>query len=174
MKFISYSLTFKVFAVGLVLSSIYEFGAHSEGKTTPFPIVVMMWFLHCVAIFGNMFLSGSVEGFSYGLLNFVMFFGSLLCLILVSKFIKSASVQNPSPKRVAAIISMAVFLILNVLRYVDIFVNQQRSYVDRGKVFWTPESMIAFNAYDNIIAIAVLIQIAQALINSVLKRSLKR
>jgi hypothetical protein len=64
--------------------------------------------------------------------------------------------------------------LLTVAHYVEKFLNQKRYYVESNIVFATTDSMWAFNAYDNIIAVAILLQIAQASINTGLKRVSKR
>lgn len=69
---------------------------------------------------------------------------------------------------------LTIFSLLTISHYLDMFVNQERTYFKRDNIFATHRSAWAFNAYDNIISIAILLQIAQASITTGLKRVSKR
>jgi hypothetical protein len=106
--------------------------------------------------------------------NSFFFYGSFFCLFVINRYIRRGQFLRQGRKSVIVLSSLILFSIMTIWNYVDIFVNQKRYYVDSDIVFSTSESLWAFNAYDNIIAIAMLIQIAQASINTGLKRVLKR
>ena len=173
MNFIKYSITFKILLVGTVLATIFEIGVLIEGKGNPFPAVLASWFNHIISTIP--FTPGDPYSVAWALTNGFFFYGSFGCLIVIQRFISNGSFVKTDWKTVLVVLLLLAFSIATIWHYVDMFVNQERKwFYEKGKVFATSKSQWAFNAYDHFIAIAMLIQIAQATILTALKGGFKR
>ena len=173
MNFIKYSITFKLLLVAAVLVTIFEIGVIVEGKANPFPAVLIGWFKQIISTFP--FTPGDPYSVAWALTNGFFFYGSFGCLIVIQFFIKDGFFVKTDWKAVVVVLLLVAFSVATIWHYVDMFVNQERKwFYEKDKVFATSKSQWAFNAYDHFIAIAMLIQIAQATILTALKRSVKR
>ena len=172
MQFIKYSITFKILVVGIVLATIFEIGIRNEGMGKSFPAILVGWFRQIVSTIPVPY--AWPESLFFSLKNSFFFYGSFFCLFVISRYIRRGQFLRQGRKSVIVISSLILFSIMTIWNYADIFLNQKRYYVDSDIIFSTSESLWAFNAYDNIIAIAILLQIAQASINFGLQRVFKR
>lgn len=173
MNFVKYSITFKILVVGTVLATIYETGLVIEGESEGLPAVLFGWFNQTMSTIP--FTPGDTDSLIFALTNSFYFYGSFLCLIVIQFLIREGFFVRSDWKAIVVVILLVAFSTSTVWHYADMFLNQQRNYYfERDNVFGTTKSKWAFNAYDNIIAIAMLIQIAQASINTGLKGGLKR
>jgi hypothetical protein len=173
MNFIKYSITFKILLVGLVLATIYEIGIRFEGEGEDTPAVIWSWFNHIVSTIP--FTPGDTPSLAWALTNGFFFYGSFGCLIVILFFIRNGYFVKTDWKTVVVVLLLFAFSIATIWHYVDMFVNQERTwFYEKGKVFATTKSQWAFNAYDHFIAIAMLIQIAQATILTALEGGFKR
>jgi hypothetical protein len=94
--------------------------------------------------------------------------------VVIKKYVGNGVFKKQGLLSGVVILLLVAFSISTIWHYADMFVNQERSPSQRDKVFSTFQSTFAINAWDNIICIAILIQIAQASINTGLKRVFKR
>jgi len=173
MSFIKYSITFKILLVGLVLATIFELGIRSEGQGKSFPAVLVVWYSQIVSTIP--FTPGNTDSLVWALTNGFFFYGAFLCLIVIQFFIRNGYFVKVDWKTIVVVLLLTAFSVATISHYVDMFLNQERKYYfERDRVFATSKSKWAFNAYDHFIAIAMLIQIAQASINTGLKRVFKR
>jgi len=173
-KFLAYSVTFKIIIIAIVLVSIYEIGLINEGRGKSYIVFPWMGFIHLFSMiprFGNGSLT---QVLTYSLTNAFYFLGSIFSLFLIRKYIRCAEFRIHVKKSGLVMTLVAVFCISTVWHYLAMFVNQEQYFSDMGYFFATERGEFAFNAYDNIISIAILLQIAQASINTGLKRLSKR
>jgi hypothetical protein len=171
-KFFAYSISFKILLVATTCASIFEVGVRNEGMGKSVPAIAVGWFNQILSTIPGFY--GWPDSIVFSLTNAFFFYGAFFCLFVVRKYIRHGRFTRNGWKSIFVIIALTVFSVLTVLHYVEKFVNQKRYYVDSDVIFATTESMWALNAYDNIIAIAMLLQIGQAAIISTLKRSVKR
>jgi hypothetical protein len=172
MKFVAYSLSFKILLVAFVCVSTYEIGVRIEGESGYSLAILLMWFNHIgssipTPVFGEGYLL-------YALMNGFFFFGSISCLFIIPRFVRDGMFTRNDWMSFVVVSLLTIFSLLTISHYLDMFVNQERTYFKRDNIFATGKSAWAWNAYDNIISIAILLQIAQASINTGLKRFSKR
>ena len=173
MNFIKYSITFKILLVATVLVTIFEIGIRFEGEGEDTPAVIWSWFNHIVSTIP--FTPGDTPSLAWALTNGFFFYGAFLCLIVIQFFIRNGSFVKSDWKTVVVVLLLTAFCISTIWHYVDMFLSQEREYYfERDRVFATTKSQWSFNAYDHFIAIAMLIQIAQATILTALKGGFKR
>lgn len=173
MNFIKYSITFKILVVGTLLASVYEIGLVIEGESEGLPAVLFGWFNQTMSTIP--FTPGNTDSLIFALTNGFYFYGSFICLIVIQFFIAKGIFVRTDWKAIVVVILLVTFSASTVLHFADMFLNQERNYYfERDNVFGTTKSKWAFNAYDNFIALAILLQIAQASINTGLKRVFKR
>ena len=175
MRFVAYSLTFKVFVVASVSATIFGIGAAVELGRVSFPPIFLMWWLHIVNMIpfpgqDNLVL----ESLIYAFTNIFHFVGAIVSLVVIKKYVGNGVFKKQGLLSGVVIFLLVAFSISTLWHYVDMFVNQQRSPSQRDQVFTTFPSTFALNAWDNIICIAILIQIAQATILTALKGGFKR
>ena len=173
MNFIKYSFTFKILLVAIVLATVFEIGIRNEGQGKSFPAVLVVWYSQIVSTIP--FTPGNTDSLVWALTNGFFFYGAFLCLIVIQLFIRNGSFVKSDWKTVVVVLLLTAFCISTIWHYVDMFLTQEREYYfERDRVFATTKSQWAFNAYDHFIAIAMLIQIAQATILTALKGGFKR
>jgi hypothetical protein len=172
MKFLAYSMSFKILLVASTCVSIFEIGIRNEGMGKSYPAIAVGWFNQIFSTIPVPY--GWPDSLIFSLTNAFFFYGSFFCLFVIHKYIRQGQFSNQGWKSFLVILALTFFSLLTVAHYVEKFLNQKRYYVESNIVFATTDSMWAFNAYDNIIAIAILLQIAQASINTGLKRVSKR
>jgi hypothetical protein len=175
MRFVTYSLTFKIFVVAVVATTIFGIGAAIELGRVSFPPIFLMWWIHIVNMIpfpgqDNLVL----ESLIYAFTNIFHFVGAIVSLVIIKKYVGNGVFKKQGLLSGVVVLLLVAFSISTLWHYVDMFVNQERSPSQRDKVFSTFPSTFAINAWDNIICIAMLIQIAQASINTGLKRVFKR
>jgi hypothetical protein len=173
MTFIKHSIYFKVLVVGAVLATVFEVGVRSEGQGKSVPAVLVSWFSQIVSTIP--FTPSNSGSLVFALTNAFFFYGAFLCFIAIQFFIKDGYFVKSDWKTLVVVLLLIAFSIATIWHYVDMFLNQERKYYfERDRVFATTKSRWAFNAYDHFIAIAIMLQIAQASINTGLKRVFKR
>ena len=173
MTFVRFSITFKILVVGILLATIYEIGLVIEGESEGLPAVLFGWFNQTMTTIP--FTPGNTDSLIFALTNSFYFYGSFICLIVIQFFVGKGIFVRTDWKAIVVVILLVTFSASTVLHYADMFLNQEHNYYfERENVFGTTKSKWAFNAYDNFIAIAILVQIAQALLNTGLKRLPKR
>lgn len=172
MKFLAYSISFKILLVAITCVSIFETGIRNEGMGKSYPAIAVGWFNQIFSTIPVPY--GWPDSLIFSLTNGFFFYGSFFCLFVIHRYIRLGKFIKQGWKSVMVILALIVFSLLTVAHYVDKFMNQKRYYVESDIVFATTDSMWSWNAYDNIIAIAILLQIAQASINTGLKRLSKR
>lgn len=175
MRFVVYSLTFKVIVVASMAATIFGIGAAMELGRVSFPPIFLMWWLHFVNIIplpgrDNLVL----ESLLYAFTNIFHFGGAIVSLVVIKKYVENGVFKKQGLLSGVVIFLLVAFSISTLWHYVDMFVNQERSLSQRDKVFSTFPSTFAINAWDNIICISILIQIAQATILTALKGGFKR
>lgn len=174
MNFIKYSLAFKFIVIALVLVSIYEIGLINEGRGKSYIVFPWMGFIHIMSMiprFGNGTLSYVL---TYSLTNVFHFVGAIACLFIIRRYVRKGEFTKHGRKAFWVLVSVSVFCISTVWHYLAMFINQEDYFSDMGYFFATEVGEFAFNAYDNIISIAILMQIAQATILTALKGGFKR
>lgn len=174
MKFVYFSLIFKIIVIAIVLVSIYEIGLINEGRGKSYIVFPWMGFIHIMSMiprFGNGTLSYVL---TYSLTNVFHFVGAIACLFIIRKYVGKGELKQRGRKAFWVLCLVTAFCISTVWHYVAMFVNQEKYFSDMGYFFATEVGEFAFNAYDNIISIAILIQIAQATILTALKGGFKR
>jgi hypothetical protein len=155
------------------MATIFEIGIRFEGAGQDSLAVFWSWFNHIISTIP--FTPGDPYSVAWALTNGFFFYGSFGCLIVIQRFIRNGSFVKTDWKTVVVVLLLLAFSIATIWHYVDMFVNQERKwFYEKSKVFATTKSQWAFNAYDHFIAIAMLIQIAQATILTALKRVFKR
>jgi hypothetical protein len=155
------------------MATIFEIGIRFEGAGQDSLAVFWSWFNQIISTIP--FTPGDPYSVAWALTNGFFFYGSFGCLIVIQFFIKDGFFVKTDWKAVVVVLLLVAFSVATIWHYVDIFLNQERKFFsEQGKVFATSKSQWAFNAYDHFIAIAMLIQIAQASINTALKRFFKR
>jgi hypothetical protein len=175
LNFIKYSLTFKYIVVTLAAFATFAIGSFREGKSVDFFTPAVMWFNHVISLIP--FPSGfdKPEFWVWLVTNYVSFFGAIFGLVVIKRYINKGQFQKQDVKAVIIVIVLTIFSIAVVCRYIAIFLNPSPTYWPPGsRYFSTGTGYLAFNAYDNMIAITMLLQIAQASINTGLKRVFKR
>jgi hypothetical protein len=174
MRALKYSLAFKVLLVAICLIGIFETGIRCEGNLKNSGVFLGMWLIQIWATVPQ-FSNGAAQSvLTFAVTNGFFLYGSIFCVFLVNRYVKKGTFIDKGPKSSWVMFAVAGFCVLTFAHYLAMIVIQQHHRSERGLIFSTEPGTLAMNAYDNIIAIAILIQIAQALINSVLKRSLKR
>lgn len=175
MRFVTYSLTFKIFVVASMAATIFGIGAAIELGRVSFPPIFLMWWLHIVNMIPFPGRDNLViESLIYAFTNIFHFVGAIVSLVVIKKYVENGVFKKQGLLSGVVILLLVAFSISTIWHYADMFVNQERSPSQRDKVFSTFPSTFAINAWDNIICISILIQIAQASINTGLKRVFKR
>ena len=175
MNFIKYSITFKILAVATLAALFFGIGAAMELGRVSFPPIFLMWWLHFVNMIpfpgrDNLVL----ESLLYAFTNIFHFVGAIVSLVVIQKYVENGVFKKQGLLAGVVVFLLVAFSISTLWHYVDMFVNQERSPSQRDKVFSTFPSTFAINAWDNIICISILIQIAQATILTALKGGFKR
>lgn len=164
----------KIMLVALVAALIYSYGVTQEGKPEYSTAIFMMWYIHFFSSLPNFEYGDLGRNLIYAATNGFHFYGAIFCIYLVFKYISGGKFKNPGRVSMIVLSLVAVFAISTIWFYVDMFLYQERDYFTKDYVFATEYSMKAINAWDGIICVAILLQIAQAAINTGLKRVLKR
>lgn len=175
MKFVAYSLTFKILVMASLAALIYGIGAAMELGRVSFPPIFLMWWLHIVNMIpfpGRDNLV--VESLLYAFTNIFRFVGAIVSLFVIKRFVGNGVFKKTGWHTGLVVFLLVAFSISTVWFYADMFLNQERTYSQKDKIFTTFPSTFALNAWDNIICISILIQIAQASINTGLQRVFKR
>jgi hypothetical protein len=175
MNFIKYSITFKILAVATLAALIFGIGAAKELGRVSFPPIFLMWWLHFVNMIpfpgrDNLVL----ESLLYAFTNIFHFVGAFVSLFVIKRFVGNGVFKMKGWLPGLGVLLLVAFSISTVWHYADMFLNQERTFSQKDKIFSTFRSTFALNAWDNIICISILIQIAQASINTGLKRVFKR
>ena len=174
MNFIKHSITFKIVIIATVLVSVYELGLISEGRAKGYIVFPWMWFIHIVSTFPRLSNGSLSDVLTYAFTNGFHFYGAIVCLFIIRRYVRNGEFQRQGRKAFWVLVLVSVFCISTVWHYLAMFVGQEDYFSDMGYFFATEVGEFAFNAYDNIISIAILIQIAQATILTALKGGFKR
>jgi hypothetical protein len=88
MNFIKYSITFKIFVVATVATTIFGIGAAIELGRVSFPPIFLMWWLHIVNMIpfpgrDNLVL----ESLIYAFTNIFHFVGAIVSLVVIKKYV---------------------------------------------------------------------------------------
>jgi phage-related holin len=174
MIFLKYSLTFKILVVAVFLATVFVIGVNIDGKPGYAGALLLMWYIQLGSIIPGFFYGDLSSNGLLNLMNFISFAGSIVCAAVINKVISRGNFRKRNKTTILSIFFVSAFCITVVLHYVDMFVNQNRTFFTKDYAFATEYSLKAINSWDGVICISILIQITQALVNTALKRSLKR
>lgn len=168
------SLAVKIIFIAVLASTIFAFGVTNEGEPGYATAIFMMWYIHIFSSLPNLNYGEFPQNLIYALTNGFHFYGSFFCIYFVHKYIAGGMFRNLSRVSMIVLSLVALFAISTIWFYVDMYLYQERDYFTKDYVFATEYSMKAINAWDGIICVAILLQIAQASLNTGLKRAFKR
>ena len=171
MRPIIWSLGIKILTVTLTCVTIYQWGLYSEGKADFGVPILLMWYNHLESVI-PVFSYGDVQSnVFYALSNGFFLIGSFLSLYLIQKNIGIGGLRKPGLRSLLVVVLIAAFCTFTIFHYVEVFLGQERTYFERGRQFATFSSARAFNSYDNIICIAILLQIIQTVVYGAFKKN---
>ncbi len=173
MKAFVWSLGIKILLVAFTCVTIYQLGLSSEGKADFGVPILLMWYNHLASLVPVFSYGDVTSNVIYALSNGFFLIGSLLSLYIIHLHIGIGGLRKPGWRSIFVVSLIAVFCTSTICHYVGVFIGQERTFAENGLLFATYSSARAFNSYDNIICIAILLQIIQAFSYSAFKKNQK-
>lgn len=171
MRQIIWSLAIKILVVTLTCVTIYQLGLSREGKADFGVPILLMWYNHLESVVPEFSYGDVQSNVIYALSNGFFLIGSLLSLYIIHQNIGIGGLKKPGLRSVLVVTVILAFCALTIFHYVSVFLDQERTYFEHGLTFATFSSARAFNSYDNIICIAILLQIIQTFAYSAFKKN---